>query len=68
MSKFATPVIDIKKYGGKEVALVRGKIIVSGRSTRAVLKRAKKLVPLDEHNQIWLFRVPKSLAVIYRLA
>ena len=65
--KFQTPIIDIKKYGGKQVAIVRGKIVASGRSTRAVLERAKKRVPERDHARIALFIVPKSLTVVYRV-
>lgn len=61
------PIIDIKKYGGKQIALVRGKIVSSGHSTRAVLEKAKRSVPQKDHNAIALFIVPKSLNVVYRL-
>lgn len=62
-----TPVIDVKKYGGKEVALMDGRIVASGRSTHAVLKRAQRTVSRTKHDQIWLFRVPRSLTVIYQI-
>lgn len=61
------PIIDVKKYGGKQVALVRGRIVASGRSTRALLDRAKKRVPMRYHEDIWLFTVPKGLTFIYFL-
>ena len=65
MKKFKTPIIDVKKYGGKQVAIVRGRIVASGRSTRAVFERAKMDVPPEYHEEIWLFAVPKGLNFIY---
>lgn len=59
------PVIDIKKYGGKQVALVRGKIVASGRTTREVLAQAKQRVPVREHGDIWIFAVPKTSTFVY---
>lgn len=67
MKKLALPIIDIKKYGGKQVALVSGKIVASGHSTRAVLEKAKRCVPKKDHNRIALFIVPKNLTVVYCL-
>lgn len=65
MKKPQTPIINVKKYGGKQVALVRGRIVASGRTTRDVLDRAKRLVPPQEHGDIWIFAVPKTLTFIY---
>lgn len=61
------PIIDIKRYGGRQVAIVRGKIVASGRSTSALLRAAKKKVPGEDHGRIALFLVPKSMTVVYRL-
>ena len=67
MRKFIGPIIDIKKYGGKQVAIVGNKIVASGRSTSSVLEKAKKSVPQKDHDRIALFIVPRGLPVIYRL-
>jgi len=67
MSKFATPVIDIKKYGGRQVAIARGKIIADGRDTQAVLAKAKKRVSRATWRDILLVSVPKGLTVVYRI-
>ena len=67
MKNFSTPTIDIKKYGGKQVAIVKGKIVASGRSTNGILRTAKKRVPKEDHDRIALFIVPKGLTVVYHL-
>lgn len=66
MKKAKFPVIDIKKYGGKQVVIVQGRIVTSGRTTREVLERAKKKIPRRLHGEIWVFAVPQSLTVVYR--
>lgn len=67
--KFQLPIIDViidvKKYGGKQVAIVDGKIIASGNTLKEVIDRAKKKIPQKPLNQIHIFAVPKTLAVIY---
>jgi hypothetical protein len=39
MKEAKIPIIDIKKYGGKQVAIAKGKIIASGNTTEEVLKK-----------------------------
>ena len=65
MKRLQTPIIDVKKYGGRQVALVRGRIVASGRSTQALLELAKRRVPSKDHGEIWLFTVPRGLHFIY---
>lgn len=67
MSKDATPIIDVKRYGGKQVAIVRGKIVASGTDTEEVLERAKQKYPGTKWRDILLVTVPESLTVAYRL-
>lgn len=67
MKKTITPIIDVKKYGGKQVAIVRGKIVASGVGTSEVLKKAKQKVPGATWRDILLVSVPKGLAVVYRV-
>ncbi|MBU3925851.1 hypothetical protein KJ763_01645 [Patescibacteria group bacterium] len=59
------PVIDVKKYGGKQVAIVDGKIAASGRTLEEVIQIVKKRIPSKPLNEIRIFSVPKTLAVIY---
>lgn len=67
MKRFSTPIIDVKKYGGKQVAIVKGKIVASGRSTQEVLELARKAVSKYDHDKIWLLVVPKSFPIIYKI-
>ena len=67
MNKSILPLINVKKYGGRQVAIVKGRIVASGYSTHAVLEKAKRFVPKEDHHRIVLFIVPKSLTVVYRL-
>ena len=67
MKKFALPTISIKKYGGKQVAIVKGKIVASGYDTTTVLQQTKKRLPHATWQDILLVAVPKGLTVVYRL-
>lgn len=60
------PIIDVKKYGGKQVAIVKGKIVASGTETREVLAMAKRRVPSAGWREILLVSVPAGLTVVYR--
>ena len=59
------PVIDIKKYGGKQVAIVDGEIVAAGDTLEEVIREARKRVPSRPLNEIRIFSVPKTLSVIY---
>ena len=63
--KMDIPTIDVKEYGGKQVAVVEGKVVASGRTLKEVLALARKLQPLTPLQEIKVFSVPKSLTVIY---
>lgn len=63
--KLTTPVIDIKKYGGKQVAIVKGKIVASGTDTNEVLKKAHRQFPRARWQDILLVTVPEGLTVVY---
>lgn len=65
LSKISMPVIDIKKYGGKQVAITDGKIIAVGRSLKEVINKARKIQPSKSLSEIRIFSVPKTLAAIY---
>ena len=59
-----TPVIDVKKYGGKQVAIVDGKIVATGRDLGEVIRRARKLFPKRPLHEIHIFAVLETLSVI----
>jgi hypothetical protein len=61
------PIIDVKKYGGKQVAVSGGKIVAVGKSAAEVLKKAKKKLPGVTWRDIILVSVPKGLTVVYRI-
>lgn len=67
MKKNKTPIIDVKKYGGRQVAIVDGKIIASGRTLAHVIALARKRVPHRSLHDIRVFAVPKTLSVIYHV-
>lgn len=59
------PIIDVKKYGGKQVAIVDGKIAASGLTLEEVLRKVKQKLPSKPLQEIRIFSVPKTLSVIY---
>lgn len=65
MRKVSIPIIDIKKYGGKQVAIVDGKVVASGQSLKELLQKVKKKIPSKPLNEVRVFSVPKTLSVIY---
>jgi len=67
MKKLKIPIIDIKKYGGKQIAIAGGKIVVSGTETSEVLKKVKLRLPRANWQDILLISVPKGLTVVYRI-
>ncbi|TSC67764.1 MAG: hypothetical protein G01um101466_645 [Parcubacteria group bacterium Gr01-1014_66] len=68
MKKYKTPIIDVKKYGGKQVAIAGGHIIASGRTLEEVIRRAKMIAPQKPLSEIRIFSVPKTLSVIYHVS
>lgn len=59
------PAIDIKKYGGKQVAILNGKVVASGRTWKEVLEKAHRKAPDQALNEFVVFAVPRTLNVIY---
>lgn len=57
------PIIDVKRYGGRQVAIVGGKVIASGRTLDEVIQQARKRAPGRPLHEIKIFSVPKTLAV-----
>ncbi|MBU1014842.1 hypothetical protein KKI17_00145 [Patescibacteria group bacterium] len=59
------PTIDIEKYGGRQVAIVHGRVVASGGTLKEVIALAKKEMPSIPLREIKVFSVPKSSAMIY---
>ena len=59
------PIIDFKKYRGKQIAVFNGKIVAEGRSTLEVLKKAKAKYPKRKTEEFLLISVPRERVVIY---
>jgi len=65
MKKMNTPVIDVKKYGGKQVAIVKGKIVAADTTTEKVLKSVRRKLPRAVWRDILLVAVPEGTTVVY---
>lgn len=61
------PTINIKKYGGKEVAILNGKIIAVDKSLPDLVFKLKKTKPRQALREVLFLTVPKSLTVIYHV-
>lgn len=67
MKEFVTPIIDVKKYGGKQVAIVKGKIVASGDTAQEVLEKAQRKFPKATWRDVLIVSVPEGITVVYRL-
>lgn len=65
MKRHPIPTVDVKKYGGKQIAILNGRIVASGRTLEEVIRKVKRKLPAKPLNEIRIFFVPKTLAVIY---
>ena len=63
--KEKVPTIDIRKYGGKQVVILDGKVVASGKTWKEVLEKAHKKAPNRPSNEFIVFSVPRTLNVIY---
>ncbi|OGZ56475.1 MAG: hypothetical protein A3H64_00980 [Candidatus Ryanbacteria bacterium RIFCSPLOWO2_02_FULL_45_11c] len=61
------PTIDIKKYGGKEIAILNGTVVAVGKSLPDVIQKLKKIKPNQALREVLFLTVPKSLTVIYHV-
>lgn len=68
MKKHKIPIIDVKKYGGRQIAISGGRIVASGRTLQEVIRRAKAAVPAKPLSEIRIFSVPKTLSVVYHVS
>lgn len=59
------PLIDFFKFRGKELAVIDGKVVAEGKSSKEVFEKAKKLFPEKSTKEIILLFVPKEEVVIY---
>lgn len=62
------PIIDVKKYGGKQVAIFDGEIVATGRTANEVIRRAQNKFPAKPVREFLLLSVPKSVYVIYHVS
>jgi len=62
--KVIIPIINVKKYGGKQVAILDGKVIAVGQNLKDVITKVKKSRPSCSLSEIRIFSVPKTLSVI----
>ena len=60
-------IIDFSKFRGKNLAMVNGKIVAQGSSSKEVFEKAKKLFPQKSAKDILLLFVPKEEVFIYFL-
>lgn len=67
MKRLQTPIIDVKKYGGKQVAIVKGKVVASGRTSSEVLRKAQQRFPRMRWRDILVVAVPRGVTVVYRV-
>lgn len=65
IQKNRIPVVDFSKFRGKELAIVDGKVVASGKSSKEVFKKAKKLLPQKSTKDIVLLSVPKEKIFVY---
>lgn len=61
------PVVDFSKFRGKEVAIVDGKVIAEGISSKEAFDKAKKLFPKRLTKDIILLYVPREKVFVYFL-
>lgn len=53
--------VDIKKYGGKQIAIYKGKIVAVGETTRETLNKAALKYPNVSRVEFRIFGVPKTV-------
>ncbi len=61
------PVIDFFKFRGKDLAIVDGKVVAEGESSKEAFEKAKKLFPEKSTKDILLLFVPKEEVFVYFL-
>jgi hypothetical protein len=59
------PLIDFSKFRGKEVALVEGKIVAEGKTSKEAFEKAKRIFPKKLSKEIILLFVPKEEIFVY---
>ncbi len=67
MKKNSIPTIDVKKYGGKQVGIMNGKIVAAGKDAPDVLGKIRKKYPAVSWREVLLVSVPKGITVVYRI-
>lgn len=59
------PLIDWEEFRGKEIAVIEGKVVASGSSSKKVFEKAEKLFPEKSSKDITLLSVPKQKTFVY---
>ena len=59
------PLIDFAKYKGKQAALVDGKIVAVGKSSKEVFEKARRQFPKRPAKDIVLLSIPREEVFIY---
>ncbi|MBM4177537.1 hypothetical protein FJ208_01930 [Candidatus Gribaldobacteria bacterium] len=57
--------IDFLKFKGKEIALVKGKVVAWGKSSKEAFEKAKKQDPALNSKDITLLSIPSERAFVY---
>lgn len=57
--------INFSKFKGKEVAIIKGKVVACGNSSKEVFSIAQKKNPLLDSKEIILLSVPNEKAFVY---
>lgn len=65
LKKEKIPLINWPKLRGKEIAIVEGKVVAQGDSSKEVFDKAKKLFPKKSSRDITLLSVPKERVSVY---
>ncbi len=60
-----TTKVNFSKYKGKEVAIIKGKVVASGNSSKVVFEMARKIFPKVANKDIVLLSVPKERITVY---
>ncbi len=61
------PTIDVKKYGGKQLAVADGAIVAVGRTLEEVIRKVRRKFPTRSLEDVHIVAVPKTVAVIYHV-
>ena len=58
-------VIDVKRYGGKQVVIYRNRIVSSGGTAREAIRKAQTKHPQVSTSELRVFAVPETVRTVY---